>query len=139
MADTVSSQTISDGDRIAVMKFTNLSDGTGESAVLKVDASELAANSKTGWAVERVKITRMWYATSGMTVDILWDANVDQVAWVVTGDGYVDFRSIGPLHVDEDGAGITGDIKFTTTGHSSGDRYAIVLEMEKGFALPVLS
>ena len=32
MADTVTSQTIQDGERVAVLKFTNVSDGTGESA-----------------------------------------------------------------------------------------------------------
>jgi hypothetical protein len=36
MADTVTSQTILDGERNCVMKFTNVSDGTGESAVAKV-------------------------------------------------------------------------------------------------------
>ena len=29
MADAVTSQTLSDGDRTAVMKFTNISDGSG--------------------------------------------------------------------------------------------------------------
>ena len=47
MADAVTSQTLSDGDRIAVVKFTNISDGTGESSVAKVDISALAA-SNTG-------------------------------------------------------------------------------------------
>ena len=41
MADAVTSQIIFDGTRTAVMKFTNISDGTGESAVLKVDVSAL--------------------------------------------------------------------------------------------------
>ena len=36
MADTVTTQTIQDGDKIAIMKFTNVSDGTGESAVKKL-------------------------------------------------------------------------------------------------------
>ena len=35
MADAVTSQTIQDGQRKAVLKFTNISDGTGESAVTK--------------------------------------------------------------------------------------------------------
>ena len=39
MADAVTSQTLSDGDRTAVMKFTNISDGSGESSVKKVDVS----------------------------------------------------------------------------------------------------
>ncbi len=33
MADAVTSQTLFDGDKHVVMKFTNISDGTGESAV----------------------------------------------------------------------------------------------------------
>ena len=39
MADSVTSQTLLDGERLAIMKFTNISDGTGESAVTKVTAS----------------------------------------------------------------------------------------------------
>ena len=34
MADLVTSQTIQDGARVAILKFTNVSDGTGESADL---------------------------------------------------------------------------------------------------------
>ena len=39
MADAVATQTIFDGERMAIQKFTNISDGTGESKVLKVDVS----------------------------------------------------------------------------------------------------
>jgi hypothetical protein len=39
MADAVTSQTLSDGDRTTVMKFTNISDGSGEASVKKVDVS----------------------------------------------------------------------------------------------------
>ena len=45
MADAVASQTIQDGERKAILRFTNVSDGTGESAVKKVDVSALASNS----------------------------------------------------------------------------------------------
>ena len=44
MADAVTSQTIQDGERNLVMKFTNVSDGTGESAVAKVDVSALSSD-----------------------------------------------------------------------------------------------
>ena len=38
MADAVTSQTIlDDGGKNLIMKFTNISDGTGESAVAKID------------------------------------------------------------------------------------------------------
>ena len=41
MADAVSSQTILDGERLFIGKFTNISDGTGETAVIKITASEI--------------------------------------------------------------------------------------------------
>ena len=39
---------INDGARNLVMKFTNLSDGTGESLVTKVDVSALSTQPRTG-------------------------------------------------------------------------------------------
>ena len=47
MADAVTSQTLIDGQNKAVIKFTNVSDGSGESAVKKVDVSALS-NSADG-------------------------------------------------------------------------------------------
>ena len=40
MADAVTSTTISDNDRQAVIQLTNTSDGTGESAVTPVSIEE---------------------------------------------------------------------------------------------------
>ena len=57
MADAVTSQTLIDGPTHVVMKFTNVSDGTGESAVTKVDVSALAS-SQYGNACTGVKIER---------------------------------------------------------------------------------
>ena len=42
MADAVTTQIIQDGPRNAVIKFTNISDGTGESAVDKVIVGNLS-------------------------------------------------------------------------------------------------
>ena len=44
MADAETSQTLIDGPKHAVMKFTNVTDGSGESAVKKVDVSALASS-----------------------------------------------------------------------------------------------
>ena len=41
MADALASQTIKYGLKTAVLKFTNIIDGTGESAVAIVDVSAL--------------------------------------------------------------------------------------------------
>lgn len=124
MADAVSSQTIIDGARNVVMKFTNLSDGTGESAVLKVDVSALSG------APSRVRVDRVHYSVNGMVVTMLWDATTDVRMMELAGDGWFDFRDFGGL-TNDGGAGVTGDILFTTTGHTAGDSYSIVLEMVK--------
>ena len=49
MADTVTTQTISDTSGIKyVVKMTNVSDGTGETLVTKVDASALTFMTEDG-------------------------------------------------------------------------------------------
>ena len=70
MADAVASQTIQDGPRKAIFKFTNVSDGTGESAVKKIDVSALTADPMTGAACTKVTIEKIWYSTIGMGVKI---------------------------------------------------------------------
>lgn len=132
MADAVTSQTLQDGDKSVVMKFTNISDGTGESAVKKVDVSALQAQSGSGAECTGVSIQQIWYECNGMSVDLLWDASTDVIAWTLSGYGFFDFRSCGPI-INNSGSGKTGDIMFTTTGHASGDRYAIVLKMGKSY------
>ena len=131
MADAVTSQTLQDGDKVAVMKFTNISDGSGESAVKKVDVSALQAQSGSGASCTGVTIDCIWYECNGMSVDLLWDASTDVIAWTLSGYGYFDFRSAGPLV--NNASSPTGDIMFTTTGAGSGDRYAIMLKMTKSY------
>ena len=132
MADAVTSQTIQDGDRIAVMKFTNISDGSGEAAVTKVDVSALQAESGTERACAGVTIQQMWYDCSGMTVDILWDATSNVLCWTLSGYGFYDFRQAGPL-TNNAGSGKTGDILFTTAGDDNTDRYTVMLAMRKSY------
>jgi len=67
MADAVTSQTLIDGGKQVVMKFTNVSDGTGESAVTKVDVSALSS-SVDGDACTGVVIERIWWQCIGMKV-----------------------------------------------------------------------
>ena len=131
MADAVTSQTLQDGDKSVVMQFTNISDGTGYDDTV-VDVSLLQAQSGSGAACTGVAIQCVWYECSGMAVDLLWDATTPLIAWSLSGYGYFDFRSAGPL-INNAGSGKTGDIKFRTVGHSSGDRYSIMLKMGKSY------
>lgn len=133
MADAVTSQTIIDGERTAVMKFTNVSDGTGESAVTKVDVSALSKN-RLGASCASVQINKVWYVTAGMGVNILFDATADVLAMGLPADseGNLDFSSFTGIP-NNAGAGKTGDIQFTTVGHTSGDTYMVVLELIKNY------
>ena len=133
MADTVASQTIDDGPKYAVIKLTNISDGTGESAVTKVDVSGLAS-SANGVACTGATIQKIWWQCTGMKVSILFDATSDVLA-IQLGEnqsGYHDYTSFGGL-TNNAGSGKTGDIKFTTVNHSSGDTYTIILYLKKEF------
>ena len=127
MADTVTSQTLADGPKTSVLKFTNISDSTGESAVTKVDASALDPVPTTD-----LKIQQIWYSTSGMGVNILWDATTNVPAFVIgAGDsGHIDFRCFGGIK-NNSGAGKTGDILFSTIGAAANDTYTIILEVSK--------
>jgi hypothetical protein len=133
MADAVTSQTLIDGGKQVVMKFTNVSDGTGESAVTKVNVSALES-SVDGDACTGVVIERIWWQCIGMKVQILWDATTDAFC-IELGEnqsGSHDYTVFGGL-TNNAGSGKTGDIQFTTIGHTSADTYTIILYMRKKY------
>jgi len=138
MADAVTSQTIVDTDKRAIIKLTNLSDGSGESAVAKVDVSALNANAK-GETCARVTLDQIWYDVGGMRVALEWNASTNVVAVVLGGSaaagnvqGHMDFRSFGGIK-NNAGSGINGDIDLSTSGHTNLDHYTIVLELRKSY------
>jgi|TARA_R100001015_G_C4426831_1_gene25447 hypothetical protein len=133
MADTVASQTLADGPKTAVLKLTNISDGSGESAVTKVDVSALTA-SADGDTCTGVTIERIWWQCIGMKVQILWDATTDLFC-IELGEnqsGDHDYTKFGGL-TNNSGSGKTGDVKFTTVGHSDGDTYTVILYLRKDY------
>lgn len=134
MADAVATQILFDGERDAIMKFTNISDGTGENKVLKVDASALNPSS-FGKACDGVTITKIYAMTHGMEVAIYWDATTDVLVTVVPQNtNYVaDYTTFGGLW-NNAGTGKTGDVLFSTIDQTSGDAYTIILEMVKSYA-----
>lgn len=136
MVDAVTSQTLHDDGGHVVMHFTNISDGTGESDVVKVDASTLVGGAaSTRYAVEKIA-----WSTVGMGFNLEWDATTD-VAFFTTGNnnsqGEIDFTE-GPRGnpgkggiTNNAGVGVTGDILLTTVGHASGDAYNLTLWLRK--------
>jgi hypothetical protein len=133
MADSVTSQTLFDNERTAIMKFTNISDGTGESLVLKVDVSALTP-SNFGKTCTRVTVTKIFIASHGMEVRMFFDATVD-VPFFLSSPGAtqtLDMTGFGGI-TNNGGAGVTGDILFSTADASAGDTYWCILEMTKGY------
>jgi hypothetical protein len=139
MVDLVTSQQVFNGPRHLVYRFTNLSDGTGETGVTKVDATNAATN---GWVYYsqsvapgvHLKILRVRYDIKGMGVRIQFHATSNADALILGGFGIHDFKDTGGLQNPGTVAlaGSTGSIDFTTVGAASGNSYFIELEMTKG-------
>ena len=127
MADTVTSQTITDvsGSK-TVMKFTNKSDGTGESLVTKVDASALNhASSST-------KIARVIYSINTTdpkgSVEILFDGTTNAAALFLSGQGTIDLQTPA-IQIANNASSPTGDILFSTHNFVANDSYTVILEV----------
>lgn len=138
MADAVTSQTLVDGERTAVIKLTNISDGSGEASVKKIDVDTLV-NNASGDNCSRVAISQVWYDIGGMRVALEFSASSNVVGLVLGGSaaagpvsGYMDFRSFGGIK-NNAGSGIDGDIDLTTHGHTAHDHYTIILELIKSY------
>mgnify|MGYP003637485196 FL=1 len=133
MADAVTSQTLLDGERLAIMKFTNISDGTGETAVTKVNASSLTA-SNSGQACTGVVVNKITAVCHGMEVRMYWDASTDVPFFLsnVNSNYENDFSKFGGI-TNNSGTGKNGNIVFSTSDASSGDTYTVVLEMVKSY------
>lgn len=128
MADTVDSKVVFSGTRKRTMKFTNISDGTGESGVVKVDISTLVGPN--GRAPTAVKVLEILWSIQGFTsVRLHWNHTTDDEIAVLTGTGYMDFSGVGGL-MDPRTAGDDGDILFTTANLTSGNTYDITLVLQ---------
>jgi hypothetical protein len=142
MADVVVSQLIANGPRNWGYVFTNESDGTGETNVVKVDGSStgplgVVIGGTTIYPASHIKIREIEYDISpGLKLEIIWDATSPQVATVLGGFGRLRYFEFGGLAaVGSTGAlitGATGKILFTTVGATPGASYTVFLRGSKG-------
>jgi len=107
------------------MKFTNISDGTGETLVKKVDVTAFTPSPGI-----HLKIRKIHYAVRYMGLQIFWDATTPVTMMALDGFGNMNFHRFGGLTVPLV-AGATGSILFTTYGAQTGYSYDIILEMTK--------
>jgi hypothetical protein len=125
VADTVDVDVIYSDPRRYVAKLTSISDGTGESAVAKVDISTLTL--KDGSAAKKVVVEEIFWNIQGMTsVRLFFDHTTDDLIAPISGSGYLDLTAFGGFK-DPASAGDTGDILLTTNGAASGGTYLIIL------------
>ena len=128
MADLVTSQTIADTSGVKfVSKLTNFSDGTGETQVKKIDASEVTFMSEDG----NRKIAKIWYsintANNKSAVELIWDGVTNSTAMLLSGNGYFDLRTAGN-EITNNATTPTGDILLSTRNFADGDNYTIIVE-----------
>ena len=126
MVDTVTSEYLYSGLRRKILHLTNISDGTGESAVIKADISALTFNF--GQVPTYSCVDLIDYNIQGMSsVRLYWDHTTDdEIAILPVGQGTIDWNALGGK-TDPKTAGGTGDILLTTNGQVSGGTYDITI------------
>lgn len=137
MADVVTVQTIEDGARNLVMRFTNVSDGTGEAGVIKVNASSahsVVAQGQTVYPGVHLKVIGIHYDCKGMGLRIQWVGTSNADIFALGEQGSMDFREFGGIPNPGVTAlpGSTGSIAFTTIAAAAGATYTVILRMTKG-------
>lgn len=127
MADTVDTIVMYSSPRRRKIRITNISDGTGESGVVKIDKSALTGPD--GTEPSKLVVEEIDWDIDGMQVRLFWDHTTDDEIAVLSGAGYRDYTSGGKTHglVDPGSAGDTGDILLTTNAHTAGDGYDIMI------------
>ena len=128
MADIVTTQTVADTSGVKfVAKLTNFSDGTGETQVKKIDASEVTFMTEDA----NRKIAKIWYsintANSKSAVEMIWDGVTNSTAMLLSGNGYFDLRTAGN-EIPNNATTPTGDVLLSTKNFASGDNYTIIIE-----------
>tara|TARA_A200000159_G_scaffold157761_1_gene174245 strand:+ start:266 stop:667 length:402 start_codon:yes stop_codon:yes gene_type:complete len=132
MADAVTTQIIQDGPRNAVIKFTNISDGTGESAVDKVIVGNLSKLAN-GQPCTEVALQRVQFYLHGMAVTLNFSVSSGTAGFIAK----LKEDDLGDMDL-RDYSGIpntttnkTGNISFTTASASAGNTYTVILTLTK--------
>lgn len=127
MADTVDTLVIRTSPREYAARFTNVSDATGETAVIKIDISTLTGPDKI--APTAVKVLEIAWAIQGFTsIRLFWDHTTDDEIAVLTGVGHRNYESEGGL-MDPRSTGGTGDVLLTTAGAAANATYDIAIRV----------
>ena len=127
MADVVSTQVLTDTTGVKFgVKMTNISDGTGENLVKKVDASTTTFMTEDG---ER-KISKIFWSVNTQSgksaVELIWDGETNATAVTLSGQGFWDLRADGNEIVNN-ATTPTGDVLLSTKNFANCDNYSILV------------
>ena len=128
MADIVTTQVLSDTSGVKyVAKMTNISDGSGEYLVKKIDASTTTFMTADG----NRKIAKIWWSVNttkaNASVELVWDGDTNATAILLNGQGYWDLRTAGN-EIINNATTPTGDVLLSTRDFVVGDNYTILVE-----------
>ena len=128
MADIVTTQVLSYTSRVKyVAKMPNISDGSGESLVKKIDASSATFMTEDGSR----KIAKIWWSVnttkSNASVELVWGGETNATAMLLNGQGYWDLRTAGN-EIINNATTPTGDVLLSTRDFVVGDNYTILVE-----------
>lgn len=128
MADTVDVDVVHNDKINYVVHLTCISDGTGESNVTKIDRSALT--NTNGVEPKAIDISEVRWNIQGFSyVKLSWDHSTDDVAMLLSGNGYDNFGEFSALKDPRSSAvsGASGDLLLTSVGAASGATYDITL------------
>mgnify|MGYP000163772501 CR=1 FL=1 len=131
MANVLTSQTILDGERLAIIKVTGFVD-TAETNVVKVNVANLAPHGAQ--ACTGVKLNQVWAQTHGCEVEMLWEATTPLMIITLPQNTnyHMSYDCFGGIP-NNSGTGKTGNITFTTLDVTAGDAYSVVMELIKTY------
>lgn len=128
MADAVTIRKLVDMDTRSVHLLTSISAGDGESAVKKIDITDLKGYTSGG----RLKINKVAFCINGGSVELLWEATSNVVALVLSGYNTFYFNDQFQSSLENNaGAGVTGSILLTTRNFTNASTYSILIETRK--------
>lgn len=129
MADAVTVRQIRNTPEELVLHLTNISDGTGESAVNKAAIASFTGRGGAavlGWDIKAVR----WCMQGINSVRLLFDAATDDVGYVLSGNGYDEADAL----VDPRSGTPAGNLLLTTQGAAANGTYDITIWLNKRIA-----
>jgi len=130
--NVITNKRIISGTKRVIQYISIDSDGTEETDLVVYDSSAVATEIGKVDSLMCTILSITYSTSSVLGINKLeWDGTTDVLAWslpLAAGTGIFDFTKFGGLK-NTAGAGITGDVLFTTTGLVAGDVVSLIIEL----------